>query len=83
MPLGSKIGENNNNKIISKCGSRKDRYLTEKQAAYIYRKEESGSIISKNTIRQEIDQDVELGKIYDTNGDENLYRKLKVNNAGK
>ena len=34
-------------------------------------------------IRQKIDQDIELDKINDTNGDENLYRELIVNNTGK
>ena len=33
-------------------------------------------------MRQEIDQDIELDKMDDTNGDENPYRKLIVNNAG-
>ena len=34
-------------------------------------------------MRQEIDQDIELDKIDDTSGDENPYRELIVNNAGK
>ena len=34
-------------------------------------------------MRQEIDQDIELDKMDDTSGDENLYRELTVNNAGK
>ena len=34
-------------------------------------------------MRQEIDWDVELDKMDDTSGDENLYRELIVNNAGK
>ena len=34
-------------------------------------------------IRQEIDQDIELDKMDDTSGDENLYRVLIVNNTGK
>ena len=34
-------------------------------------------------MRQEIDQDIELDKMDDTNSDENLYRELIVNNAGK
>ena len=34
-------------------------------------------------IRQEIDQDIELDKMDDTSGNENLYRELIVNNAGK
>ena len=34
-------------------------------------------------MRQEIDQDIELDKMDATSGDENLYRKLIVNNIGK
>ena len=34
-------------------------------------------------MRQEIDQDIELDKMDDTNGDENPYRKLIMNNTGK
>ena len=34
-------------------------------------------------MRQEIDQDIELDKMDDTSGDENLYRELIVNNAGR
>ena len=58
-------------------------YLTMKQADYIYRKVELGSLIKKNTMKQEIDQDVELDKMDDTSDDKNLYRELIVNNAGK
>ena len=59
------------------------RYLTAKQANYVYRKVESGNLINKNMMRQEIDQDIELDKMEDTSGDENLYRELIVNNTGK
>ena len=34
-------------------------------------------------MRQEIDQDIELDNMDDTSGDENPYRELIVNNAGK
>ena len=34
-------------------------------------------------MRQEIDKDMELDKIDDTGGDENLYREIIVNNAEK
>ena len=34
-------------------------------------------------MRQEIDQDVELDKMDDNSGDENPYRELRINNAGK
>ena len=58
-------------------------YLTSKQADYIYRKVELGSLINKNTIKEEIDPDVELGKLDNNSGDENPYREPIVNNAGK
>ena len=34
-------------------------------------------------MRQEIDQDIELDKMDDTSGDENPYKELILNNAGK
>ena len=34
-------------------------------------------------MRQEIEQDIELNKMYNTSGNEILYRELIVNNAGK
>ena len=34
-------------------------------------------------MRQEIDQNIELDKMDNTSGDENSYRELIVNNAGK
>ena len=58
-------------------------YLTTKQADYVYRKEESGNLFNKNMMRQEIDLDIELDKMDDTSGDENPYKELIVNNAGK
>ena len=70
-------------KIDSKSESTDKGNLTAKQANYIYRKVESGNLINKNTMRQEIDQDIELDKMDNTSGDENLYRDLIVNNACK
>ena len=83
MPLGSNLGGNNKEREINKSNNISKEYLTMKQADYIYRKVELGSLINKNTMKQEIDQDVELDKMDDTSGDENLYRELIVNNAGK
>ena len=54
-----------------------------KQADYIYRKVELGSLINKNTMKKEIDQDVELDKMDNTSSDKNPYRELIMNNAGK
>ena len=54
-----------------------------KRTEYIYKKVELGSLINKDTIKQEIDPDIELDRMEDNSGDENLYRELIVNNAGK
>ena len=83
MLLGSKLGGEVDERINSKGENREKGYLTEKQASYIYRKVESANLINKSIMRQEIDQDIELDKMDDTNGNENLYRELIVNNAGK
>ena len=49
----------------------------------MYRKVELGSLINKNMMKQELDQDIDLDKMDDTSGDENPYRELIVNNAGR
>ena len=46
-------------------------------------KVELGSLINKQTIKEEIDLDVELDRIDDDNGDENPYKELIGNNAIK
>ena len=63
--------------------SRDRNCLTPKQTEYIYKKVEVGSLINKDTIKEEIDSDVELDKIHNNSGVENLYRELIVNNASK
>ena len=47
------------------------------------KKVELGSLINKNTVKEEIDPDIELDRMNNKSGDENLHRELKVNNAGK
>ena len=49
------------------------------QARHVYKKTESGSIINIDTIKQEIDQDVD--KIDDTNGKISPYHEIIVNKA--
>ena len=71
MPLGSKLGGEINERKVTKGENRDKGYLTAKQANYIYRKVESGNLINKNTMMQEIYKDVELDKMDDTSGDEN------------
>ena len=70
-------------KKISKGENTDKEYLTAKLENYIYRKIESGNLIDKNMMRQKIDQDIELDKMDNTSGDENPYRELSINNAGK
>ena len=50
---------------------------------FIYKKVELGSLINKNTVKEKLDTDVELDRMDDNNGDENLYRDLVVNNADR
>ena len=83
MPLGPNLGGNNKGREINKSNNIIKEYLTMKPADYIYRKVELGSLINKNTMKEEIDQDVELDKMHNTSGDKNPYRELIVNNAGK
>ena len=72
MPLNTKIGG-------------QARYIKDKeaiclindQARHVYKKIESGSVIDADTIKQEIDQDID--KIDDTNGKINSYHKITVN----
>ena len=83
MPLGQNLGGNNKGREIKKSDNVGKEYLTMKEADYIYRKVELGSLINKNTMKEEIDQDVELDKMDDTSGDKYPYKDLIVNNAVK
>ena len=53
------------------------------QTNFIYKKVELGSLIDKSTIKEELDADVELDRMDDNSGDENLYKELIVNNADR
>ena len=57
--------------------------MTPQQTNFVYKKVELGSLINKNTIKEELDADVELDRMDDNSGDENPYKELIVNNAGK
>ena len=83
MPLGPKLGGNSKKKEVNKNDSIDKNCLTARQADYIYKKVELQSLINKNTRKEEIDPDVELDRMDDNSGDENPYRELIVNNAGK
>ena len=51
-------------------GSKDGNCLTPQQTDFIYRKVELGSLINKETIREELDSEAELDKIDDNSGDE-------------
>ena len=69
------------------CGQNKDshptvgQYLTRDYARYIYKKVETGDAINADMVQQEIDQEKQLSKLDDDNGEEKPYRELVVNNA--
>ena len=86
MPFCQKLGGNNKKTKGNKNNSLHRNCLTPKQTEYIYKKVELvelGSLINKNTIKEETHPDIELDRIDDNSGEENLYRKLMVNNASK
>ena len=78
LPVDSKIG-----------GQSRDsrptvgQFLTRGQEKYIYRKVETGEILNTDTIEQEMEQEKQLSRIDDTNGETNPYQELIVNNAEK
>ena len=53
------------------------------QTNFVYKKVELGSLINKNTIKEELDVDIELERMDDNSKDENPYKELIVNNASK
>ena len=78
LPLNTRIGGqvNNNRPSIGQ-------FLTREQTKYIYRKTESGQIITTETVQQELEQERQLDRIDDTNRETNPYKELIVNNAEK
>ena len=58
-------------------------YLTKNQAKYVYKKVETGEMINVDMIQQEIEQEKQLSRMDDTNGEINPDRELIVNNAEK
>ena len=80
MSLNANIGGHN---TYHRSQHNKNKYLTEDQARHVYKKVGSGNIINTNTLKQEIEQDLELNRLDDTSKDINPYRELIVNNAEK
>ena len=76
--FNSKIGGqvNNNRPSVGQ-------FLTREQSRYIYKKTESGEIINMDTIQQELEQERQLDRIDDTNGETNPYKELIVSSAEK
>ena len=56
-------------------------YLTRDQTTYIYKKVDTGKMINTDMIQQEIEQEKQLRRIEDRNGEINPYKELIVNNA--
>ena len=75
LPLDSRIGGQNEKSLTV------GQYLTRDQTRYIYKKVEMGEVINTDIIQQEIEQEKQLSKIDDMNGEVNPYRELIVNNA--
>ena len=57
--------------------------MTPRQTNFIYKKVKLGSLINKNTIKEELDVDAEVDRMDDNNGGENPYRDLVVNNVDR
>ena len=53
------------------------------QVKYVYKKVETGETINMDTIQQEIEQEKQLNRMDDRNGEINPYSELIVNNAEK
>ena len=83
LPLSQKLGGNSKKAEVNRYDSIGKSCLTSKLTKYIYKKVELGSLINKNTMKEEIDSDIKLDRIDNNSGDENPYRELIVNNAGK
>ena len=77
LPIGQ--GSGGNYKAIPKHRD----CLMPQQTNFVYKKVELGSLINKNTLKEECDADVELDRMDNNNGDENPYKELIVNNANR
>ena len=75
MPFCQKLGGNDKKEGSVRNNSRDRNCLRPKQTKYIYKKVELGSLINKDTIKEEIDSDVELDNIDDNTGHEDPYKE--------
>ena len=69
MPFCQKLGGNDNRIKDCRNGSRDGNCLTPQQTDFIYKNVELGSLINKETIREESDSEVELDKKDANSGD--------------
>ena len=75
LPLDSRIGRDSRPTV--------GQFLTGEQAKYIYRKVETGEMLNTDTTEQQMEQEKQLSKIDNTNGETNPFQELVVNNAEK
>ena len=78
LPLNTKIGRQVNDDRPSV-----GQFLRREQTRYIYKKTESGEIINMETIQQVLEQERQLDRIDDMNGETNPYKEHILNNAEK
>ena len=78
LPLDSRVGGQSRD-IHPTIGQ----YVTRDQTKYVYKKVEMGEMINADTVQQEIEQEKQLNRMHDENGEINPYRKLMVNNTEK
>ena len=64
LPLNTQIGGQVNDNRLSE-----GQFLTRVETKYIYKKTESGEIINIETIQQELEQERQLDRIDDMNGE--------------
>ena len=76
IPSDFRIGGQNRDSYLTV-----GQYLTRDQTRYAYKKVETGEMINTDTVQQEIEQEKQLNRIDDDNGEINSYRELVVNNA--
>ena len=78
LPLDSKIGG-----WVSHDRPNVGQFLTREQANYVYKEVETGEVINTDIIQQEMEQEEQLDKMDDMNGETNPYWEFIVNNAEK
>ena len=70
LPISQNLGRNN------RINYRPRDCLTPQQTDFIYIKVELGTLINKNTIKEELDAGIELHRMDDNSRDENPYKEL-------